>query len=833
MTDYANDPSYPSIKASPVNHPWLKATSDFLRGAKEIGNKAEIPDWVPLLGGEGVGDLVLGNSDREIGKWSMGSSPFSENREGLGSRIPMLTDARKKDVADVVSLGMDVAPMLKPMAEGGKWLAKEGGKEAALHIANGMNGEGILAKPLAGVSQMNIMAGKNAKLARHDLMSDAERRLAGGDDAATVWKDTGWGRAPDGEMRFEIPDNPAGYSPNKEYFRQLDSNAGRISDAYAAREMKGYVDANNGSTPQQAAEWFAQREGRDASPTSLRKVESSGYSLSDLTDQLRMSKNGTPDFMKLGSRVRNIYDNPELYANYPQLGDMQMKFKTASKMDGAWGQFDGKGVNVRDTVGWNPKYGHSVLEHELTHGVQRLEGFHGGSNPKHIADNPSMYSLDPDNLNPVDAYKRVAGEADARLSQARIGMTPEQRAGTYPFDPDYYKQATGVHPDDLIYKSKGGSVPVAQSRDPLRDAMMREKGIPEDPSTHTSANKSALKKLNDAFANNPGLTNRESLRGGGDIIKDSHVLDERPIVQPEDLLGKYGVQVQGDRTAAGKTLHEVNGVPLDGEVNLQGGSEYARVHAAHGTGAAWASMKDAAANKQKQFRMVANKTGESPLGIYSAMSRDDGANFSHHVSEAMVRQLRALDLPESVIKDVNQQVWTGGTGAKAQGRRDFVGINSPDLISQIMGKDGFAMKGAGEIRKALVAALRMPGLQDKGVPHFGDAIKAVTDPALYGVENASSGHTIFKSRPDQELMKNVGGVGSHSSYDTMIPGEYMGGFERQIPGGIMFPKTYEKHATLGRNSHQTQRSMFLNQQDYEHFDQQWLDGVMNYLRGQQ
>lgn len=362
------------------------------------------------------------------------------------------------------------------------------------------------------------------------------------------------------------------------------------------------------------------------------------------------------------------------------------------------------------------------------------------------------------------------------------------------------------------------------------DRMMGEKGIPADPSQMTPANKSALKKLNDAYSNNPGLSQREALRGGGDIIEDAHVLDERPIISPEELYGKYGVQVQGDRTAAGKTLHQVNGVPLDAPVQLQGGADYARVHDAHGTGAAWASMKGAAANKQKQFQMVADKTGEAPFGIYSAMSLNDGANFSHHVAEAMVRQLRALDLPKDVIRDVNTQVRTGGTGAKAVGRPNFVGLDSDELIPQLLGTDGYPMSGAGEMRKALVAALRMPGFQDRGVPHFDDVIRAVTDPALYGVENAASGHTIFRSRPDKELLQNVGGNGSHLSYDTMIPGEYLGGFERPIPGEIMFPKTYKKHAALGRDKNETARSMFLNQQDYEHFDQQWLDGVMNYLR---
>jgi hypothetical protein len=35
--------------------------------------------------------------------------------------------------------------------------------------------------------------------------------------------------------------------------------------------------------------------------------------------------------------------------------------------------------------------------------------------------------------NPREQYKRLAGEAEARAVQARLGMTKEQRRQTYPF----------------------------------------------------------------------------------------------------------------------------------------------------------------------------------------------------------------------------------------------------------------------------------------------------------------------------------------------------------------------------------------------------------------
>ena len=39
-----------------------------------------------------------------------------------------------------------------------------------------------------------------------------------------------------------------------------------------------------------------------------------------------------------------------------------------------------------------------------------------------------------DNLDPHQQYKRLAGEAEARLTQLRMNMTPEQRLKSYPLD---------------------------------------------------------------------------------------------------------------------------------------------------------------------------------------------------------------------------------------------------------------------------------------------------------------------------------------------------------------------------------------------------------------
>jgi hypothetical protein len=51
-----------------------------------------------------------------------------------------------------------------------------------------------------------------------------------------------------------------------------------------------------------------------------------------------------------------------------------------------------------------------------------------------------------------EAYRKYAGEAEARLAQHRIPLTAEQRADQYPWEPDYFEGATGTALSDLIFK---------------------------------------------------------------------------------------------------------------------------------------------------------------------------------------------------------------------------------------------------------------------------------------------------------------------------------------------------------------------------------------------
>ena len=322
-------------------------------------------------------------------------------------------------------------------------------------------------------------------------------------------------------------------------------------------------------------------------------------------------------------------------------------------------------------------------------------------------------------------------------------------------------------------------------------------------------------------ARNKGVQQREAMRQGDTVVESVVPVQQRTIISPEDLYGKVGVQVQGDRSRTGDMIRALRGIPVEGGVMLEGGPMYSVLANQMGTGGAWASMKGAASGKQKQFDRAAEATGRDPLGVYSAMGLE-GVNFATPVAEAMIKQLRVLSPNKAALAAADKEI-----RSKAP---EFVGLRSPDALAQVLGKEGFPMEGAGQVRKGIVETLMKAKYQNQGFPIYDDIIDAATQAELKNVPIGASGFTVFKAKPGAGLIEKSDVKMPHGSYDTVIPGQYIGGLDKSIPADVMFPKIYERQRAMGRNPQQIHRSMQVNNQDFEVFDQQWLDGVMNYLR---
>jgi hypothetical protein len=105
--------------------------ADFVRNVRDLANQYEVKDWVPLLGGLGVGDLLLGKSPEEIENWAYGNAPMAMPPSGTGGLIPVVKTGRKEGLADAAMLGLDVAGMTKGAGMVAKGIGKSVKKSKA------------------------------------------------------------------------------------------------------------------------------------------------------------------------------------------------------------------------------------------------------------------------------------------------------------------------------------------------------------------------------------------------------------------------------------------------------------------------------------------------------------------------------------------------------------------------------------------------------------------------------------------------------------------------------------------------------------------------------
>ena len=266
-----------------------------------------------------------------------------------------------------------------------------------------------------GTMRRDIFIGKSARTWDASAAKRAEELEAAGVEPENIWRETGTFRGPDGQLRQEIPDEMA----------------------------------------------FKPKFG-------LEGGESLAYDVNEAVFHPAMRK-AYPNIMEETlTTVRYKPDAPEAGYYSPRLP--------------AEGGYVGRDPEIM-VSGKNRDEMKSVMAHELQHAVQQKEGFSRGGNPnqfpvmskdvrestidwvrnkianvaaKKYKDAEFVFSgmergkpetfADPEinalmkklksleiSADPREQYKRLAGEAEARATQARRGMTMEQRRATFPY----------------------------------------------------------------------------------------------------------------------------------------------------------------------------------------------------------------------------------------------------------------------------------------------------------------------------------------------------------------------------------------------------------------
>lgn len=95
----------PQMTATPRS-PRLGMLADALMAARNFANRVQVPQAVPLIGGEGLGSLVLGRAPEELVEMSYGNMPMRVNPYAgrTASFVPEMKPNRGAQVADLLSL---------------------------------------------------------------------------------------------------------------------------------------------------------------------------------------------------------------------------------------------------------------------------------------------------------------------------------------------------------------------------------------------------------------------------------------------------------------------------------------------------------------------------------------------------------------------------------------------------------------------------------------------------------------------------------------------------------------------------------------------------------
>ena len=225
--------------------------------------------------------------------------------------------------------------------------------EATQKIANETRKEKQRGPPAEGAKTEFAYASKNAKTADKLSLKTAKELIALGADSEIVRKETGWFKGMDGEWRFEIDDSKMRYYP--------------AGDARFTKDHAEYAEY------QELMNKFLNGEITEAEHSRMMELKDVwGNERSRLRERVT---NGN-------ATLENMIVHDELFAAYPQLKDVRVKFTELK--GGEKGSYSPETNTI--TINTNNKNAEDTLIHEIQHAVQAIEGLSPGTNVKPVSE---------------------------------------------------------------------------------------------------------------------------------------------------------------------------------------------------------------------------------------------------------------------------------------------------------------------------------------------------------------------------------------------------------------------------------------------------------------
>lgn len=256
-----------------------------------------------------------------------------------------------------------------------------------------MTGSLPFPKPAGAIG---MFGGRNAKTADLGALAKAEALVGQGADRQAIWDQTGWFQGRDQKWRFEIPDDlatlgsagphaPAGYG--RLYHDDL-------ADAYPAMW----------SETQQSI-----RQGPQASGS---------YSASDAL----VRAEGPTDAAQRSVALHEYQHPIQEREGFARGGSPELM---AEQMPSAEAMNDANVMSALIRRGTAPEEAPSAFLNML--------GRDANAVAQHLIRQHTPAEISAMPATPMDAYRRLAGEVEARNVQARANMTPDQRRATPPW----------------------------------------------------------------------------------------------------------------------------------------------------------------------------------------------------------------------------------------------------------------------------------------------------------------------------------------------------------------------------------------------------------------
>ena len=287
---------------------------------------------------------------------------------------------------------------------------------------------------------------------QHALMTAIDR-LNAGEDTEAVRQETGWFMGVDGKWRYEINDADASLKDRTQWTAKIDAvktkRDAALRSKFAAEEERNAFLRARGESPSRISaetkkipEFKALTKALKAAETAVDKARAA----------VALAEQGDV-FITIG----DVLEHPMLFAAYPGIAGVRVQIDNNLPAGNAAYSPKSQTITLSGKDAADQLL--PVLLHEIQHGIQTIEGFASGGSPDANGGSPDANGGSPDaNGGSPDAnggfstYKRLAGEVEARNTEARQNLTDAQRRATPP------SQTADVADSDVIVTFNGNEM---------------------------------------------------------------------------------------------------------------------------------------------------------------------------------------------------------------------------------------------------------------------------------------------------------------------------------------------------------------------------------------